>query len=99
VEIAIVKEQVPAGVAVHVHVKLSSREMNRLFLAGDTLIQLPLDGVAEESSASPLPRMNIFLSELAGAADGFTRTFTSEAHADEYARVVRAQIESSLEGA
>ena len=98
-EIAIGKEQVAAGVAVRVQVRLSPREINRLFLSGDTLIQLPLDGIADETDAAPMPRMSIFLSELAGSPDGFVRTFATEPHADGYAQAVRAQIESALGGA
>ena len=53
VEIDIRSEQVEEGVAVHVRVRLSSRELNRLFLSGDTLIQLPLEGIVDEPEAPP----------------------------------------------
>ena len=96
-EIDIGTEQVERGIAVHARVRLSSRELNRLFLSGDTLIQLPLDGIVDEAAAVPMPRMSIFLSELAGSADGFTRTFADAASADRYAAVVRAQISTALE--
>jgi hypothetical protein len=97
VEISIANEQVPGGVAVNVRVRLSGREANRLFLAGDTLIQLPLDGSLPDTGASPIPRMNIFLSELAGARDGLTRVFEDAASAESFAAAVRSQLENALE--
>ena len=74
-EIDITSQQVPEGVAVQVKVRLSGRETSRLFVSGDTLIQLPLDGALPDADGSPVPRMSIFLSELAGRRDGLTRTF------------------------
>ena len=96
-EIDIGTEQVEQGIAVHVRVRLSSRELNRLFLSGDTLIQLPLDGMADEPESAPIPRMSIFLSEIAGSPDGFSRTFADAAAADNFARTVREQISTALE--
>ena len=96
-EIDIGHEQVTAGVTVHVRVRLSPRELNRLYLAGDTLIQLPLDGLADEPGAAPIPRTSMFLSEIAGSPEGFSRTFIDATHADGFARVVREQISTALE--
>ncbi len=96
-EISIANEQVPGGVAVTVQVRLSGRETNRLFLAGDTLIQLPLDGALPDTDGSPIPRSSIFLSELAGARDGLTRIFEDEASAQRFGSVVRSQLDSALE--
>lgn len=101
-EIDITKELVPDGTAVRVRVRLSGRETNRLFLSGDTLVQLPLHGAAADTGASsqgsaPIPRSSIFLSELVGLTDGFTRVFTDEAAADAYAAAVRAQLQTALE--
>ncbi len=64
------------GVAVQVKVRLSGRETSRLFVSGDTLIQLPLDGALLDADGSPVPRTSIFLSELAGKRDGLSRTFS-----------------------
>jgi hypothetical protein len=97
VEIAIANERVAAGVAVHVRVQLSTRETNRLFLHGDTLIQLPLNGALPETDGAPLPRTSMFLSELAGSRDGFTRVFTDEAAAEGFAVAVRSQLETAME--
>ncbi|HMK92595.1 MAG TPA: hypothetical protein VK576_06315 [Thermoleophilia bacterium] len=96
-ELDIASEQVSAGIAVHVRVRLSPRELNRLFLAGDTLIQLPLDGLVDGAEAAPIPRSSIFLSEIAGSPDGFSRTFADAAHADAFATAVRGQISDALE--
>jgi hypothetical protein len=99
VEIEIAQERLSEGVRVRVLVRLSPRETNRLFLSGDTLIQLPLDGAVAQPLSAPITRTSIFLSELAGSHEGFTRTFVEEAQAGSFERAVRAQIESALEGA
>jgi hypothetical protein len=99
VEIELAQERLSEGVRLRVLVRLAPRETNRLFLSGDTLIQLPLDGVVAQPETAPITRTSIFLSELAGSHEGFTRTFVDEAHADAFAAVVRTQIESALEGA
>lgn len=96
-EIALASEDVAAGVAVRVSVRLSSRELNRLFLSGDTLVQLPLDGAVLEADAAPIPRTSIFLSELAGSAEGFSRVFADAAAAAAFEAAVRRQLETALE--
>lgn len=96
-EIAIATEPAPGGVAARVRVQLSGRETNRLFLSGDTLIQLPLDGALPEADGAPIPRTSIFLSELAGLRDGLTRVFRDSATADAFAAAVRGQLETALE--
>lgn len=92
-----VSEQVPGGTAVRVSTRLSARETNRLFLSGDVLIQLPLDGAVPEQEGAPIPRTSIFLSELAGSRDGLTRVFVDDASAQAYAAAVRSQLERALE--
>ena len=96
-EIDIVNEQIPEGVAVRVRVRLSGRETSRLFLSGDTLIQLPLDGALTAHEGSPIPRTSIFLSELVGLADGLSRVFADGSAADAFADVVRSQLDTALE--
>jgi hypothetical protein len=98
VEIDIATEQVAAGVAVQVRVRLDRREVNRLFLNGDSLIQLPVDGALPDSEGAPIPRMSIFLSELAGSARGLTRVFSDLAAASAYEDAVRRQLHTALEG-
>lgn len=96
-EIDITSQQVPEGTAVQIRVRLSGRETSRLFLSGDTLIQLPLDGALPEGDASPVPRSGVFLSELASRRDGFSRIFTDAHAAEAFATAVRSQIETALE--
>ena len=96
-EIDIANERVAGGVAVRVQVRLSARETNRLFLSGDTLVQLPLDGALPEPDGAPFPRTSIFLSELAGSHDGLARAFADGAAAEAFAAVVRTQLETALE--
>jgi hypothetical protein len=97
VEIDITSQQVPEGMAVQVKVRLSGRETSRLFVSGDTLIQLPLDGALPDADGTPVPRMSVFLSELAGKRDGLSRTFTDAAAAQAFAAAVRSQLETALE--
>jgi hypothetical protein len=97
VEIDIASQQVPEGVAVQVKVRLSGRETSRLFVSGDALIQLPLDGALPDPDASPVPRTSIFLSELAGRREGLSRTFHDDADATAYAGTIRTQLETALE--
>ena len=96
-EIDITSQQVPEGVAVQVKVRLSGRETSRLFVSGDTLVQLPLDGALPDLDGSPVPRMSIYLSELAGRRDGLTRTFAGAAAAQAFVAAVRTQLETALE--
>ena len=96
-EIDIASQQVPEGVAVQVVVRLSGREASRLFVSGDSLIQLPLEGALPDPDGSPLPRAGIFLSELAGKREGLTRTFTGAEAAEAFAATVRSQLETALE--
>ena len=97
VEIDIAKEPLPHGVTVRVQVRLSGRESSRLFLSGDSLIQLPLDGALAETERAPLPRTSIYLSELVGIRRGLTRTFGDEASANSFAAAVRTDLETALE--
>ena len=96
-EIDIANERVIGGLAVRVQVRLSARETNRLFLSGDTLIQLPLDGALPEPDGAPIPRSSIFLSELAGSHEGLARVFADGAAAEAFTTAVRTQIETALE--
>ena len=96
-EIDIASQQVQQGVAVQVKVRLSGREAGRLFVSGDVLIQLPLEGALPDADGSPVPRTSIFLSELAGRRDGISRTFSAGADADAFAAAVRSQLDTALE--
>jgi hypothetical protein len=97
VEIDATTEQVAEGFAVTVHVRLTPRETNRLFLSGDTLILLPTEGIVAAAAASPITRTSIFLSEIAGAKDGLQRSFADQPTAEHFAADVRTQLEKALE--
>jgi hypothetical protein len=100
VEIDIAKDLTPDGVAVCVKVRLSGREASKLFVSGDTLVELPLEGSvpgAGDDGTSPMPRSAIFLSELAGLTGGFTRVFADHASADAFAAAVGADLGTALE--
>lgn len=96
-DVDVSSQQTADGVAVRITARLSGREANRLFLSGDVLIQLPLDGALSEPDGAPIPRTSIFLSELAGSRDGLTRVFQDDAAAARYAATVRSQLDSALE--
>lgn len=96
-EIDIAHEHVPGGVRVHVRVQLTGRETNRLFLSGDTLVHLPLDGALPDPGDAPFARASIFLSELAGSRDGLSRAFADDAAAAAFSAAVRTQLETALE--
>lgn len=96
-DVEIVNEETAEGVVVSVRVRLSGRETNQLFLDGDTLVQLPLEGSLPEEGA-PIPRASIFLSELAGLRDGFSRVFTGADAAEAFAESLRSQLTTALEG-
>ncbi|MEZ5126031.1 MAG: hypothetical protein R2826_07265 [Thermoleophilia bacterium] len=95
-DIDVAKEQFADRIVVRIQVKLTGREANRLFLSGDTLIQLPLEGSLPDDDHSPIPRMSIYLSELAGSREGMRRSFIDDASASQYAAAVRAQVEAAL---
>jgi hypothetical protein len=100
VELDIAKERVPDGVSVKVRVRLSGREAGRLFLSGDTLVELPCEGSVppgDGAAVPPLPRSTIFLSELAGLPGGFTRVFRDDASAEAFTAAVSACLQSALE--
>lgn len=96
-EIDVANEQVPEGVAVRVRVRLSGRETSRLFLSGDTLIQLPLDGAL---TAYEVRRSHARVSSSASwsASPTASRACSRAApRPDAFARVVRGQLDTALE--
>ncbi len=82
---------------VRVQVTLSGREAGSLFLNGDSLIHLPLEGALPDAESTPIPRVGIYLSELAASREGITRAFADDAAAEQYAATVRRQLETALE--
>ena len=96
-DLDIAKEELPHGVLVRVTVRLSGRESSKLFMKGDLLIQLPLEGAQPDSGGAPIPRTSIYLSELAASRDGIVRVFDTGMAADSYASSVRQQLMGAME--
>jgi hypothetical protein len=95
VEVQVTTNHVNGVVEARVRLRLRPRELNRLFVDGDVLIQLPTDGIATDESAAPILRTSVFLSELAEMRDGFARRFTAQAAADTFAASVRDQLQQA----
>jgi len=93
VEFRVDSEPVDGRVAVRILVRLTPRELNNVFVAGDVLLHLPADGLAESGGERPIPRTSMFLSEMAELREGYLRVFADQASADVYAAEVRDQLE------
>jgi hypothetical protein len=95
VEVQVATKHADGTVAVRVALRLTSRELGRVFVRGDVLIQLPTEGIVPDEAAGPVPRSGLFLSELAELPDGFTRVFVDQASADAFAASVRGQLDDA----
>jgi hypothetical protein len=93
VEYRVDSEPTNGSVAVRTFVRLTPRELTSVFVAGDVLLHLPTDGLAEAAAERPIPRTSMFLSELAELREGYLRVFADQASADAYAAEVREQLE------
>jgi hypothetical protein len=93
VEFHVDNERADDSVAVRVLVRLTPRELTSVFVAGDVLLHLPTDGLAESAAGRPMPRSSMFLSEMAERREGYLRVFADQASADAYAAEVRGQLE------
>ena len=95
VEVQVATKPADGTVAVRVALRLTSRELGRVFVRGDVLIQLPTAGTVPDDGAAPVPRSGLFLSELAELPNGFTRVFVDQASADAFAASVRGQLDDA----
>jgi hypothetical protein len=95
VEVQVATKPADGTVAVRVALRLTSRELGRVFVRGDVLIQLPTEGTVPDDGAAPVPRSGLFLSELAELPNGFTRVFVDQASADAFAASVRGQLDDA----
>lgn len=95
VEVQVATKPADGNIAVRVALRLTSRELGRVFVRGDVLIHLPTEGTVPDEAATPVPRNSLFLSELAELPDGFTRVFTDQAAADAFAAIVRSQLDDA----
>jgi len=94
VEYGVDSEPAHGNVAVRVVVRLTPRELTKLFVAGDLLVHLPADGLLESAPEGPMPRTSMFLSELAERRDGYLRSFRDRAAAEAYTAVLREQLDA-----
>ena len=94
-EVQVATESADGNVAVRVVLRLTSRELSRVFVSGDVLIHLPTEGIVPDDAASPMPRSGLFLSELAELVEGFTRVFVDRPAADAFAAAVRGQLDDA----
>ena len=95
VEVQLATKSADGNIAVRVALRLTSRELGRVFTRGDVLIQLPTEGIVPDKAAAPVPRSGLFLSELAELPDGFTRAFVDQPSADAFAASVRGQLDAA----
>ena len=94
VEAQIASEPSHGTVAVRVRLRLTQRELSRLFVDGDVLIQLPTGGSQPDEAAAPIQRSSIFVSELARERDGYVRRFSDRAAAQAFAASVGEQLDA-----
>jgi hypothetical protein len=85
-----------AGWRVRLSVSLDRRETNELFLAGDTLIAWPTDGMLSSGGSGPFERSSAFLSEIAGRSEGLCLLFETENQAARVAAILTYQIKAVL---
>jgi hypothetical protein len=95
VEVQVATKPADGNIAVRVALRLTSRELGRVFVRGDVLIHLPTEGIVPDEDAAPVSRSELFLSELAELPDGFTRVFVDQAAADAFVASVRGQIDDA----
>ncbi len=79
--------------AVSVKVNLSRAETNDLFLAGDSMLSWPVEGLMASSDDGRMPeRSSIFVSEIAAQPDGLQICYSDQAQAERTAALLKAQF-------
>ncbi len=81
---------------VRLSVSLDRAELNELFLAGDTLVSWPTEGMASSRGSGPFERSSMFLSEIAGREDGLDLLFETEQQATLAAAVLTHQMKAAF---
>lgn len=76
-------------------VAFDRRETNELFLAGDTLISWPTEGM-HLSGAGPITRSSMFLSEVVARAEGLRLAYENEELAAQTGRILESQVRLAL---
>ncbi len=92
-ELRVDTEPVDGSVAVRVRVRLTQREIGRVFTSGDLLLHLPSEGLVSEEADRPVPRTSMYLSELAELREGYRRVFCDQSAADAFAAELREQLQ------
>ena len=81
------------GWAVTVNVHLSRSETNDLFLAGDSMVSWPAEGLVHSPEGEAMPeRSSIFVSEIAALPAGLVIHYADQAKAERAAEVIRTQF-------
>jgi hypothetical protein len=84
------------GWRVHLSVALDRAELNELFLAGDTLISWPTDGMLSSGGSHPIERSSMYLSEIAGRIEGLDLLFEAEAQATRVVAILTYQMNAAF---
>jgi hypothetical protein len=82
------------GWRVRLSVSLDRTETSELFLAGDSLIAWPTDGMLSSGGSGPFERSSAFLSEIAGRSEGLHLLFQTEYQAARVAALLTHQIKA-----
>jgi hypothetical protein len=78
---------------VAVRVGLSRAETNELFLAGDSMLSWPTEGLIPTSGDESIPeRSGMFVSEVAAHPAGLVICYSDQAHAERTAALLRVQF-------
>ena len=78
---------------VSVKVNLSRAETNELFLAGDSLLSWPVEGLLPTSGDASIPeRSGMFVSEVAAQPAGLVICYSDQAHAERTLALLRVQF-------
>lgn len=96
-DLRIDKNPIAGGWEVHMSVYLDRRETNELFLAGDTLISWPTEGM-RPLGTGPITRSSMFLSEVVARAEGLRLAYETEELASRTGRILESQVRLALKG-
>lgn len=96
-DLRIDRNLIAGGWEVHMSVALDRRETNELFLAGDTLISWPTEGM-RSLGTGPITRSSMFLSEVVARAGGLRLAYDTEELASQTGRILESQVRLAVRG-
>lgn len=96
-DLRIDRNLIVGGWEVHMSVALDRRETNELFLAGDTLISWPTEGM-RSLGTGPITRSSMFLSEVVARAGGLRLAYDTEELASQTGRILESQVRLAVRG-